>query len=296
MFYAMRIIISVSALLIAAASGFAPSIEHRRVSSSVFSTASASDSASAAVRHLVESVENDDRVLDVASFRNGLTNPEMMVEKAKKKLAKTDRNKETINGLKTGLLYVGPVIALASYQGTGDAVKAATDYAVLGGGLGAILAANSYMGKSVHIPDIPEATNRIIVDWSEGLLRKQDIGFVAISDDPMFQPARGVMAAVDAQLRNSDKAHPGARTVPDLPAHLHIKNMEVHSSQRRRGVGQALVDFIIQYAKDKTDAEALTLEVEKSNPAAVNLYRKNGFEERENPSKLSPNMFMVRAL
>lgn len=112
----------------------------------------------------------------------------------------------------------------------------------------------------------------------------------------MFEPARGVMAAVDAQLRNSDKAHPGARKVANLPAHLHIKNMEVHSSQRRKGVGQALIDFIVQYAKESTDAQALTLEVEKSNPAAVNLYRKSGFEERENPDMLSPNMFMVKNL
>jgi GNAT superfamily N-acetyltransferase len=101
--------------------------------------------------------------------------------------------------------------------------------------------------------------SRIIVDFSEGLLRNQDVGFVAVSTEPTFASSRGVMAAADAQLRNSDKSHPGARQVPNLPAHLHIKNMEVHKSMRRQGVGQALLDAIIEYAKTVTDAKALSL-------------------------------------
>jgi GNAT superfamily N-acetyltransferase len=67
------------------------------------------------------------------------------------------------------------------------------------------------------------------------------------------------MASVDVQLRNSEKSHQGVRKVPNLPAHLHIKNMEVHQSMRRQGVGQALLDGIISYAETKTDAKALTL-------------------------------------
>ncbi len=102
--------------------------------------------------------------------------------------------------------------------------------------------------------------SRIIVDFSEGLYRQQDVGFVAIStDDPTFVTTRGVMGAVDVQLRNSDKSHPGARKVSGLPSHLHIKNMEVHKSVRRQGIGRALIDKIIEYAKTKTDAQALTL-------------------------------------
>ena len=102
--------------------------------------------------------------------------------------------------------------------------------------------------------------SRIIVDFSEGLFRQQDVGFVAVSkDDVTFAPTRGVMGAVDVQLRNSEKSHPGARKVSGLPSHLHIKNMEVHKSVRRQGVGRALIDKIIDYAKTATDAEALTL-------------------------------------
>jgi ribosomal protein S18 acetylase RimI-like enzyme len=67
------------------------------------------------------------------------------------------------------------------------------------------------------------------------------------------------MGTVDAQLRNSENSHPGARKVSGLPSHLHIKNMEVHKSARRQGVGQSLLDKIIEYAKTKTDVEALAL-------------------------------------
>jgi GNAT superfamily N-acetyltransferase len=136
--------------------------------------------------------------------------------------------------------------------------------AVLGGVIGGSLAANNYIGKGVHVPDIPEASNRIIVDFAEALLRKMDIGFVATvsaEDDPTYKPTRGVMAAVDTQLRNSKSSVQGVRTVPNLPAHMHIKNMEVHGFMRRQGVGQALLDRIEAYAKEETDAQALTLYV-----------------------------------
>jgi ribosomal protein S18 acetylase RimI-like enzyme len=168
--------------------------------------------------------------------------------------------------------------------------------AVIGGGIGGLLAVNNFMGKSVHVPDIPEAKNRITVDYSESLLRRKDIGFVAISDDSQFAPAGGVMATVDAQLRNSPDSPAGNRQVANLPSHMHVKNMLVHNSKRRLGVGRSLVEAVEAYARDKTDAKALTLEVEKGNHAAVNLYKKFGFVEQENPSKLSVFLFMVKDL
>jgi GNAT superfamily N-acetyltransferase len=136
---------------------------------------------------------------------------------------------------------------------------------MFGGSLGGILAVNNYMGRGVHVPDIPEATNRIVVDLSEGVLRKQDVGFVAIStsddegDKRIFAPTNGVIATVDAQHRNSPDSPEGVRTVEGLPSHLHIKNMDVHYKKRRKGIGRALVELIIDYAKTKTDAKVLTL-------------------------------------
>lgn len=129
------------------------------------------------------------------------------------------------------------------------------------------------MGKGVHVPNVPEATNRIVVDFSEGVLRKQDVGFVAIVSPPssddngaslsqdsrIFGPTNGVMATLDGQLRNSEQSPPGVRSVPNLPSHMHIKNMDVHYKKRRQGVAKALMELVINYAKEKTDAKALTL-------------------------------------
>lgn len=158
------------------------------------------------------------------------------------------------------------------------------------------------MGRSVHVPDLPEARNRIVVDLSEGLLRQQDMGFIAVTtskdavDKRIYAPSNGVIATVDAQLRNSPNSPPGVRTVEGLPAHLHVKNMDVHYKKRRQGVGTALLNLITEHAKTKTDAKMLTLEVVGANQAAVQLYRKFGFETRENPDKRSKNIFMVKDL
>ena len=151
---------------------------------------------------------------------------------------------------------------------------------MFGGSLGTLLAVNNYLGRSVHVPDVPEATNRIVVDFSEGLLRQQDVGFIALSKEveehrrdavaaaetpqmarerTVFRPSNGVLGAVDGQLRNSEQSPPGVRTVPQYPSHLHIKNMEVHTTQRRQGIGKALVQLIIEYAHTQTDAQVLTL-------------------------------------
>jgi len=254
---------------------------------------------------LVEGGEEDKMVVDVAAYRNNLVNPQMMVDRAQKKRDSIDTTKSAIEGLKVGLLYVGPVIGLGSYftaTGGSGMTDALTNYGIFGGSLGGILAVNNYMGRGVHVPDVPEATNRIVVDLSEGLLRKQDMGFVAIStsddevDQRMYAPSNGVMATVDAQLRNSPDSPTGVRTVVGLPSHLHIKNMDVHYKKQRQGVGKALMELAIEHAKTKTDAKALTLEVLGANQPAVQLYRNFGFESRENPDKRSPNMFMVKDL
>jgi hypothetical protein len=77
---------------------------------------------------LVEVVEGDDRVLDVASFRNGLVNPEMMVERAQAKRDAIDTKKEALDGLKIGLLYIGPVVAAGTYFESKDLIQALTNY------------------------------------------------------------------------------------------------------------------------------------------------------------------------
>ncbi len=59
----------------------------------------------------------------------------------------------------------------------------------------------------------------------------------------------------------------------------HVLNIAVHPDYRRAGVGAALMKTAIQEAREK-GAEAVTLEVRRSNLPARHMYRKFDFEER----------------
>src|SRR5262245_9356935 len=57
---------------------------------------------------------------------------------------------------------------------------------------------------------------------------------------------------------------------------LHINNFAVRSGFRRRGIGAALLDHVIQEARNRK-ANAAFLEVRSANLAAQALYEKSGF-------------------
>ena len=71
--------------------------------------------------NVVQGGEDDSTVVDVASYRNNLVNPQMMVDRAQKKRDSVDTTKSALNGLKIGLLYIGPIIGVGTYfSSTGD--------------------------------------------------------------------------------------------------------------------------------------------------------------------------------
>lgn len=58
---------------------------------------------------------------------------------------------------------------------------------------------------------------------------------------------------------------------------LHINNFAVRSEFRRRGIGAALLDSVLQEAR-RRKAKAAFLEVRSANLAAQALYEKSGFK------------------
>lgn len=58
----------------------------------------------------------------------------------------------------------------------------------------------------------------------------------------------------------------------------YITNIAVHPDFRGRGIATRLLHALDRYAKDHSLA-LLTLEVRRSNETAVNLYRREGFDE-----------------
>ena len=57
----------------------------------------------------------------------------------------------------------------------------------------------------------------------------------------------------------------------------YIDKVAVHPAMRRRGIAQALVQYLIDFAK-KQNGEFISLEVRKSNRNAIILYQRLGFE------------------
>lgn len=57
---------------------------------------------------------------------------------------------------------------------------------------------------------------------------------------------------------------------------LHMNNLAVIEEHRRKGIAQSLLDRMTEYAKDRS-FEIIKLEVNESNHAARELYKKNGF-------------------
>lgn len=57
----------------------------------------------------------------------------------------------------------------------------------------------------------------------------------------------------------------------------HITNIAVHKNHRQKGIGNAIVNALVDIAKEK-EMMGLTLEVRKSNESALALYKKNGFK------------------
>ena len=58
-----------------------------------------------------------------------------------------------------------------------------------------------------------------------------------------------------------------------IGAELHINTLAVARTHRRRGIATRLVRFVL----DRTGVQRATLEVRRSNSAALNLYEKLGF-------------------
>ena len=84
-----------------------------------------------------------------------------------------------------------------------------------------------------------------------------------------------VARPVDAVIESAPIA--GYIVARETAGELHINNFAVRSGFRRRGIGSALLDHVIQEARNRK-ANAAFLEVRSANLAAQALYEKSGFQ------------------
>ena len=109
----------------------------------------------------------------------------------------------------------------------------------------------------------------------------------------LFERANGVVGVIGAQIRhrsslkasssiNSIEHHTTIPAVKMPYPHLYLANMRVHDLLRRRGIGQGLLSFAVEYAKTLSSKNEnnipLVLTVDNDNTGAVSMYEKFGFE------------------
>jgi ribosomal protein S18 acetylase RimI-like enzyme len=85
--------------------------------------------------------------------------------------------------------------------------------------------------------------------------------------------SHNVIAAVDGQPAGMASGVP-----TDAPAVVELISMWVAPAARGHGVGDVLIEHVAGWAR-RAGATVLRLEVAPDNPAALALYRRNGFED-----------------
>lgn len=251
----------------------------------------------------------DDQIMQLASYRNQRMSPEQMIASQQAKRDSFDPVKSALDGAKIGLGIGAAAGIITAVNGDGY-ISGLSNFAAIGLTTASLLAYNNYSGNRVYVMDMKEARNRLTVDFVASLKISQDIGFAAYLESSKaltfkngrFEGCNGIVGCVDCQLRNSKFNNKPLengvmpKEYPGLPPHVHIKNMDVDETIRRKGIGRQLMDTLETYART-TDAEILTLEVRDDNDVAVRLYENCGFAKDESiKSKKGGCSFMVKQL
>jgi ribosomal-protein-alanine N-acetyltransferase len=69
---------------------------------------------------------------------------------------------------------------------------------------------------------------------------------------------------------------------------IHVLDVAVHPTHRRRGIARALMERLFAYAREQK-VRLLLLEVRRSNVAAISLYRSLGFSIENERKRYYPN-------
>jgi GNAT superfamily N-acetyltransferase len=117
-----------------------------------------------------------------------------------------------------------------------------------------------------------EASSRTPAEWSTQLL-----------DMPTFVAVKN---GVDAGIVRCARDHFRPRT-------MWLLSMWVAPEERKTGVGGALVDAVIEYARSN-GAARLLLDVADANASAIALYRRKGFEPNGEAGTLPPPRQHIR--
>ncbi len=91
-------------------------------------------------------------------------------------------------------------------------------------------------------------------------------------EEDIMDPKARILTALDGQ--GGVLGYAGMKLIV---GECYVDDVAVLPAYRRRGIGEMLVQGLIRIACEEA-ADLITLEVRESNTAAINLYRKLGFE------------------
>lgn len=113
--------------------------------------------------------------------------------------------------------------------------------------------------------------------WLEAILEIEALSFPSPwTADGFIQEIRNPHARLWVAVMNGKPAGYILYWILDFEASL--LNLAVHPGERRKGVGRALLNHMVEEAVSR-GVEALWLEVRVSNEGAIRLYREFGFEK-----------------
>jgi ribosomal-protein-alanine N-acetyltransferase len=137
---------------------------------------------------------------------------------------------------------------------------------------------------NVHVPSARAGA------WTFAEMRAEDLREVLEIERSSFDnPWSGALFLQELRIPFSRilVIRPADETVPPIVGYLcrwfvademHVLNVAVHPRYRRRGIGAVLMAEALREARERT-AEAVTLEVRRSNLGARRLYASLAFEE-----------------
>ncbi|GMH52376.1 hypothetical protein TrST_g6585 [Triparma strigata] len=222
-------------------------------------------------------IDDEPSVLPLSEFRAGKTSSDLIASQVSKSSSynatPSKRLKSTASGVGAGLI-VGLFLSGLEF-GSGSPPTSGLYIGLISGTL---IGLNNLLGLRVYVMSPSEAKNRLIQDYGSGVLS----GLVLRSDvddkkgDRCMTCKDGerIIGCVDFVIRSPR----GSKLSRE---HVHLKNMIVDESYRRRGVGRKLIEEVEKYTRKRFGTTLLSLEVDDDNDKAIGLYRKSGFGEPE---------------
>lgn len=98
-----------------------------------------------------------------------------------------------------------------------------------------------------------------------------------------YSRQNGVIGVVRAQIVNQGSSATlngcnNASAKEDMPPHVYLSNLSVDGTQRRQGVGTALLSAVSSYTKLQEGVNLVILSVDSDNIGAIRMYEKHGYK------------------